>query len=159
MVYAYALRYGDDIEKRRERRKADVMELLQIDQIKRIFALLSEVCYIRNYVTGQDVQAMDNTLQQQFCHVYLHIDRAEDLPNMDILHGVDSYCVISIQNITDEVYRTRVVHKTTSPVFGEDFEWNVPMEAKLMTIAIVNHDTVTDDNLVCDLSYVPAVTL
>ena len=108
--------------------------------------MMSEVRQITNFLQGGSLAANDDS---QHFHLYLTIEKAVDLPKMDVLHGIDSYCVINVQNMKDEVFQTSIIHKNMNPVWNEEFKWKVPIDTKLMTIAVIDHDTLTDDDLVC----------
>jgi Ca2+-dependent lipid-binding protein len=142
-------RYGDDITKRKRQRAADVKELLQVDQFKRELAMMSEVRQIRNILQGKrDSNSQSSSEDHESFVLSITIKAAEDLPKMDVLYGIDSYCVVSVDGLQDEVYQTKVVLKDKNPVWDANFEWTVPGDARLVTIAVIDHDTVTEDDLV-----------
>ncbi len=107
-THTNAHRYGDDISKRREQRNEDVKELLNMDQMKRQLAMMAEVRNIKNILIGKDPDAPVETPEEEFFSLSLTIKEARDLPKMDVLHGIDSYCVVSVDNMEDEVYQTKV---------------------------------------------------
>jgi hypothetical protein len=139
-------RYGEDVTKRHEQRTAELMKLFKIDQYKRSLALMGEVRQIRDMIQGRAAEVSADIPDTYL--LSLTLKEARDLPKMDILHGIDSYCVVSVDDLKDEVYQTKVVFKDRNPVWDANFEWTVPMNTQLLTIAIVDHDTITDDDLV-----------
>jgi hypothetical protein len=142
----YIYRYGDDINKRMDERTADFMELLQVDQLKRQLAMMSEVRNIKHMLEGKPLNSVVDTSDTYV--LSLCINEAKNLPKMDILHGIDSYCVVSVDNIKEEVYQTHVVPKARNPVWNAHFEWTVPVQAQLITIAVIDHDVISNDDLV-----------
>jgi Ca2+-dependent lipid-binding protein len=125
-----------------------VKELLEIDQFKRELAMMSDVRHIKNILHGKGTAETSNAEQECFV-LSLTIKEAEDLPKMDVLYNIDAYCVVSIDGLQEEVYQTKVVLKDKNPVWDANFEWTVPPESRLVTIAVIDHDTVTEDDLVC----------
>ena len=53
-----------------------------------------------------------------------------------------------MDDLQDEVYQTTVISKNRSPMWNANFQWSLPMNAQLLTIAVIDHDTITRDNLV-----------
>ncbi len=109
--------------------------------------MMSEVRQIRNILQGKDTIKARDTQKESFLFS-LTIKQAEDLPKMDVLYNIDSYCVVSVDGLQDEVYQTKVVLKDRNPEWDANFEWTVPSELRLVTIAIIDHDTITEDDLV-----------
>ncbi len=146
LVWDVMYRYGEDVTKRKEQHMADIMKLFKVDQYKRTLAMMAEVRKMREMMQGKTVQAVERG--SEFYTLSLTIVEAHDLPKMDVLHGIDSYCVVSVDNLQDEVYQTKVVKKNRNPTFDANFEWQVPVDTELLTVAIVDHDTITEDDLV-----------
>jgi hypothetical protein len=146
LVWDVMYRYGEDVTKRKDQRTAEIMKLFKVDQYKRTLAMMAEVRKIRDMMQGKTIEERVDTPD---CFMLsLTIKEARDLPKMDVLHGIDSYCVVSIDNLQDEVYQTKVIQKNRNPVYDAHFEWKVPMDTELLTVAIVDHDTITEDDLV-----------
>jgi hypothetical protein len=146
LVWDVMNRYGEDITKRQEQCTDEAMELLKVDQYKRSLAMMAEVRQIKNIIQGIAVDATNS-----LCDTYtmsLTVKEASGLPKMDLLHGIDSYCVVSVDDLQDEVYQTKVIPKDRNPVWNANFEWTVPMQTELLTIAVVDHYTITEDDLV-----------
>jgi hypothetical protein len=156
-------RYGEDVTKHAQKRTEEVKELLQFDQLKRELALMAEVRQIKNLLTGADSQTETGEDHEDIPEEYVlkvSIVSARHLPRMDITNGTDAYCVISVDDLQDEVYQTRVVLNSINPEWNANFKWVVPAEAQLITIAMMDRDTLTQDDLVglCLLHvYIPFV--
>ncbi len=71
-----------------------------------------------------------------------------DLPSMDVRKGIDAYCVLSVDGLENEVYQTKTVMKDRNPTWNSHFEWVVPPDVRLLTIALVDQDRLTRDDLV-----------
>jgi Ca2+-dependent lipid-binding protein len=67
---------------------------------------------------------------------------------VDVIHGIDAYCVVSVETMQEEVYQTKVVPRDRNPVWTASFQWTLNEDAKLLTIAVVDHDVITSDDLV-----------
>jgi hypothetical protein len=146
LVWDIMYRYGEDITKHKGRQTAEMMKLLKIDQYKRSLAMMAEVRNIKHVVQGKALGEKEEVAET--FTMSLTIKQGRDLPNMDVMHSIDAYCVVSIDNLQEEVYQTKVVVKDRNPVWNASFEWKVPVQSQLLTIAVVDHDTVTEDDLV-----------
>jgi hypothetical protein len=86
---------------------------LQIDQVKRLLVMMSEVRAIKNMI--QQLPNAPPPVQDHsndYFTVRLVIKSAKDLPTMHLLpHGVDAYCVVSIDALPDQVYRTGTIKR------------------------------------------------
>ncbi len=149
LVWDVMYRYGEDMTKRQEQRTTEIMNLLKVDHYKRNLAMMAEVRQVKNLLQGKAADAPANAVDTYT--LSLTVKEARDLPKMDMLHGIDSYCVVSIDDMQDEVYQTGVVLKNKNPVWDASFEWKTPADAQLLTVAIVDRDTITEDDLVNDV--------
>jgi hypothetical protein len=146
-AHSDAGRYGEDMTKHKHQRAEEVKELLQFDQLKRQLALMEEVRQIKNLLTNTVPQTLEDELPEQYL-LSVTVKSARQLPRMDLVNGTDAYCVVSVDDHQDEVYQTRVVRNSTNPEWNAKFEWLVPVEAQLITVAVIDHDTLTQDDLV-----------
>ncbi len=146
LVWDVMYRYGEDVTKRKAQCTAEKLKLLKIDLVKRSLAMMAEVRQIRDLIKGKTLE--DSYDASDTFVLSLTIKEASDLPKMDVLHSIDSYCVVGIDNLQDEVYQTKVVSKNRNPVWNANFEWTLSTDTELLTVALVDHDTVTEDDLV-----------
>ena len=120
LVWDVMYRYGEDITKRTDQRTADMMQQLEVEQHKRTLAMMCEVRQIKNMMQGGPVSSPEH--MPDVFTLSLTIKQATDLPKMDILHGIDSYCVVAVDNLQDQVYQTQVVPKNRNPTYDANFE-------------------------------------
>jgi hypothetical protein len=146
LVWDVMYRYGEDVTKRKAQCTAEKLKLLKIDLVKRSLAMMAEVRQIRDLVKGKTFEESYDA-SDSFV-LSLTIKEASDLPKMDVLNSIDSYCVVGVDNFQDEVYQTKVVSKNRNPVWDANFEWTLSMDTQLLTVALVDHDTITEDDLV-----------
>jgi Ca2+-dependent lipid-binding protein len=119
---------------------------------------MEEVRQIKNILLGKGLHSQPGDESEEYI-LSLTIIAARDLPNMDLLQGTDSYCVVLVDDLHDQVYQTRVIPHDNHPMWDANFEWVVPVEAQLITIAVLDKDTLTDDDLVCYHACVEHCTL
>jgi hypothetical protein len=143
-------RYGEDILSHDDDRKRDLVELLEMDSIKRQLSIEKDVKLIKSALAKEIHKVKNATVGQM--HLKVSVLKGEDLPSMDVRAGIDSYCVLSVDGLENEVYQTKIVMKMKDPEWNAHFEWVISPDVELLTIAVVDHDKLTQDDLVSDPS-------
>ncbi len=72
--------------------------------------MMSEVRKLKNMIQGHAEDGAGPRHASLF-KLSITVQKARGLPKMDVLHGIDCYCVLSIEGMNEEVYQTHVVVK------------------------------------------------
>jgi hypothetical protein len=72
--------------------------------------MMAEVRKIKKLMQGKPVNT-DLSDESEYFTLTLTIKEARNLPKMDVLHGIDCYCVVTVEDLQEEVYQTKVVLK------------------------------------------------
>ena len=94
----------------------------------------------------------------QHCVLSVVIERARNLPRMDVFRGADAYCLIFLEDapgiFQTEVRRgLREEHWTWDPELSKNFVWNFPTSADLLSerkivVMVYDKDQLSSDDLI-----------
>ncbi|EKX33173.1 hypothetical protein GUITHDRAFT_120654 [Guillardia theta CCMP2712] len=164
-------RYGTEPSVISERRKSELLELHDLEGIRRQIGtqigqvkLLGSQQQVLDLLTSigkelapaaialqkeqeQQVQTAPAPTSVKLLRVTLV--RATNLPRMDLFSGCDPYCVLFVNACSGlSTFASEVKHKNVNPVWEQQFEWTTTSRTKVLSVTLWDKDDVTSDDLV-----------
>eukprot|EP00286_Rhodomonas_abbreviata_P005352 CAMPEP_0181332428 /NCGR_PEP_ID=MMETSP1101-20121128/25092_1 /TAXON_ID=46948 /ORGANISM="Rhodomonas abbreviata, Strain Caron Lab Isolate" /LENGTH=355 /DNA_ID=CAMNT_0023442079 /DNA_START=34 /DNA_END=1101 /DNA_ORIENTATION=- len=175
-------RFGEDVSLRADQRDKEVMELVQLDNLKRTLAIftaqsrmIKEQRRVVQLMEGlaktslppDEWESLNPEEASDAGHaavLSVELLQAQELPRMDLVRACDPYAVMFVDGVVEGSGES-VVRKSTwrranrNPVWNEFFSWKTSKQTSTLTVTIWDKDNVTADDIVgcgyVDLSTIP----
>ncbi|EKX32754.1 hypothetical protein GUITHDRAFT_121057 [Guillardia theta CCMP2712] len=168
-------RYGMEPSEISERRKSELLELHDLEGIRRQIGtqigqvkLLGSQQRVLDLLTSIGKEIAPSAIaaamaqqkeQEQDIHtaaaptlvklLRVTLVRATNLPRMDLISGCDPYCVLFVNACSGlSTFASEVLHKNVNPEWEQEFEWRMTSQTKVLSVTLWDKDDVTSDDLV-----------
>lgn len=173
IVHDLMKRYGEDMSGRMEQRDREVLEVMELENLKRTLAIFTaqsrmireqkRVVQMMEHVAKTSLPpevwesiavlvedeatgppGMTGTLE-------VELVQGEKLPYMDMLRACDPYAVMYIDGVDGEyniVNTSDYKAKCTDPVWNEKFKWHTSDDSTTLTVTIWDKDNLSQDDII-----------
>ena len=159
-------RYGTEPSEIADRRKDELMELHDMEGVRRQIAMqIGQVKILNSQKRMSDLMTrmgkelvpaaiVESAEQAEVVYtspasktagvLRVQLVEARNLPRMDLLAGCDAYCVLFVNACSGlSTFASEVINKNVNPVWKQDFEWRMTSQTKVLSVTLWDKDDVS----------------